>query len=84
MSYSFIEERARRDLHDLSGIGIRVTGSYNTDVQAVKIFSEILDKIKQNASSIYSVEYMEQRPYGSFWLDDDEGSTSVYAKVSPV
>jgi hypothetical protein len=65
----------------LSEVGIRVSGSRNTDLLAVDILLRILDEIKLNTSSSYSVEYEEQKPYGSFWLDDDEGSTSVYAKV---
>lgn len=77
----FIEERARRDLHDLTVVGIRVSGSIATDVVTVDKFRDVLIEIKQNSSEVYNVEWDVQRPTGSFWLEDDEGSTSSYSGV---
>lgn len=78
---SFIEERARRDLHQLTKVGVRVSGSIATDLITVQQFEEILAKIQENVSSGWSIEKSVQRPTGSFWIEDDDGQTSSYSKV---
>lgn len=83
MTFSFIEWRARRDLHTLTSVGVRVSGSEATDVETVAHFINILQKIKETNTSRqrYNLEYQVQKPAGSFFLDDDDGSTSYYSKV---
>lgn len=79
---SFIEERARQDLHDLTEVGVRVTGSAETDVITSLMLIDILSKISENSTGAYNLEFEEQKPVGNFFMDDDEGHTSTYWKVN--
>jgi hypothetical protein len=63
---------------------VRVTGSNATDVVSVQLILDILQDIKEKSNvEHYQVLFDDPilRPTGSFWLDDDEGSTSSYSKV---
>ena len=69
------------DLHDLTLVGPRVSGSRDTDVVEVEKFVGILEDIRKRKSNAYDLEFEEQFPTGTFFMDDDEGHTSSYSKV---
>ena len=76
--FSFIEERARRDLEELTSVGPRVSGSEQTDIITVNKFLEILTDIRINLNDKFSLEFEEQRPSGDFVIDH----LSVYFQIA--
>lgn len=79
---SFIEERARTDLHHLTSVGVRVSGSYETDNVTVARFLDILEGIRSHVLTPETFMELEvQKPTGAFYRGTDDIQTSCYSKA---
>ncbi|XP_055690265.1 endoplasmic reticulum metallopeptidase 1-like isoform X2 [Lutzomyia longipalpis] len=77
----FIAERAMGSLVRLTGIGPRVTGSYENEVLAVKMLKEDVASIIGEFGSGFRVEVDVQKVSGAFPLTFFDGMTNVYNDV---
>ncbi|CAG7835816.1 unnamed protein product [Allacma fusca] len=75
----FSEERARKNLEALTAVGPRISGSKTTDVITVQNIVNLLMSVRDSTDGNYVLDIDEQRPSGSFEMEDDDGQhTSVY------
>lgn len=81
---SFVAERARDHVVNLTSIGPRVAGSYENEVLAVKFLMSVIDRIVKEASENHKILVDVTRHSGAFPLTFLDGMTNVYRNVQNV
>ncbi|XP_043284842.1 endoplasmic reticulum metallopeptidase 1-like [Venturia canescens] len=81
---SFIAERARNHVINLTSIGPRITGSYENEVLAVKFLVKVIDQIVEEASQNHKIQVDVTKHSGAFPLTFLDGMTNVYRNVQNV
>ena len=81
---SFIAERARDHLLNLTSIGPRITGSYENEVLAVNFLVNAVNKIVKELNEIHKIDVNVTKHSGAFPLTFLDGMTNVYRNVQNV
>ncbi|XP_013111716.2 endoplasmic reticulum metallopeptidase 1 [Stomoxys calcitrans] len=84
----FIGERAQLQLLGLSSIGVKLTGSVENEVYAVRFLLNEIEKIKSaSRQDLYDIEVDVQHSSGDFWIwglaTSYHNVTNIIVKLSP-
>lgn len=80
----FVGARARQRLAQLVAIGQRTVGSVENEVIAVDYLMRELEQLRKRARPAHKLEFVVQKPNGSFFLDFIDGFTSSYRGIQNV
>uniref|UniRef100_A0A1E1XEZ2 FXNA-like protease n=1 Tax=Amblyomma aureolatum TaxID=187763 RepID=A0A1E1XEZ2_9ACAR len=80
----FVGARARQRLAKLVAIGQRTVGSRENEVLAVDYLLRELEQLRTRARPAHRLEFVVQRPNGSFYLEFIDGFTSSYRGIQNV
>jgi hypothetical protein len=81
---TFIAERARFHVYNLTSIGSRVAGSYENEVLAIKFLTSIINDIVKKTNQNHKIWVDISRHTGSFPLKFLDGMTHVYKNIQNV
>lgn len=80
----FIAERAYNILKDITDLGPRLSGSHITEVLAVKLLKDTIEKIIKDANPNNVIELDVQKVSGAFPLTFLDGMTNVYRNIQNI
>lgn len=80
----FVGARARQRLAKLVAIGQRTVGSRENEVLSVDYFLRELEELRTRARPAHRLEFVVQKPNGSFFLEFIDGFTSSYRGIQNV
>jgi len=80
----FVEERARRILDAITGLGSRPVGSLENEVRAVKYLVHEIEALQRAANAAHSIELDVQSVGGSFSMNFIGGLMTVYQNMHNV
>ncbi|XP_047123098.1 endoplasmic reticulum metallopeptidase 1 isoform X1 [Hydra vulgaris] len=84
-NHTFSGFRAQKHLYDLTKIGHRVAGSYESDVEAVNLLIKKINAIKDEANKGFDIEIDLQTVSGSFaFVQKIVAFTSTYENITNV
>jgi len=85
----FVEERARRSLDGITGLGSRPVGSVENEVLAVQYLVQEIEAVQRTVAAtttqhVHTLEYDVQKVSGFFDMDFLGGFTTVYENINNV